>query len=775
MKKFLSLGLAAILTAGIATSCKDDVLNSGDVNKGPVFEDDGRRVSYVAALTLPSLGGTRSATEEEPGDGEDWDGKTNSDAKDPSDYEYGYDYENTIQTILLVFANQDNEYVTHSKVTGITKIPSSGANGVMTTEYADLVVTGELNHNVLEAAYHKADGSVEGDEDGILASSQVVYVYAFCNYTARMLDRFENLAKGLEDTEEPGVKWYNWSGLVEEEASPAGFTPLTQNSIWSKNSFLMANAKQCKIKFPATIEDWDQYADKDKPFHVGENENGSVCTPIPVERVAARLDFKDGSKGVYSWEKRPNTYPIWVDANRNNVLGDEGENGDLNIISVQLNRMCLVNMGKTYYYLRRTSDDGLGNFNDEGDTHNVRLLGVEHLKNYIVDSDWDAKYNNKIEVADGSDNSYNYFNFPLYTTAKVEEGDVEGTVKYNRFGWYTDRIEEDFFENAVDDTWGADKQDYKGSSYKIWRYVTENTIPGKAAQQTKQSTGIVFKGRIVPGTHASAPNASDYMSQNVINAIKYINGESINVEGEDDPVTFNIDDAKNRTELTPDELKYIPYLYSYNNILYAGHEEIIEKANSDGNNGPLHQAVSNVLKNWKYDKATQTYKYKNIAGAADVPAEAADEYLTVEAWVNIKNNLEFPDKTKRKVEMTADEFTINAPASEITVYRPYNELEKDVKGNVIGDGWGYYCYYFYWNRHNDNGNTGLMGNMEFATVRNNVYKLSVDKINRLGHPRHRIFDPDPIEPDDPDEDPINYIQVNVKVLPWVVRVNKIEF
>ena len=68
-----------------------------------------------------------------------------------------------------------------------------------------------------------------------------------------------------------------------------------------------------------------------------------------------------------------------------------------------------------------------------------------------------------------------------------------------------------------------------------------------------------------------------------------------------------------------------------------------------------------------------------------------------------------------------------------------------------------------------------MGIMEFATVRNNVYKLSVTAINQLGHPRDPNHDPDPEEPEDPDEDPTDYIQVQVEVLPWVVRVNNIEF
>ena len=65
--------------------------------------------------------------------------------------------------------------------------------------------------------------------------------------------------------------------------------------------------------------------------------------------------------------------------------------------------------------------------------------------------------------------------------------------------------------------------------------------------------------------------------------------------------------------------------------------------------------------------------------------------------------------------------------------------------------------------------------MEFAVVRNNVYKLAVTKINRLGHPRLSENDPDPENPDKPDESDDVYLKLSVQVLPWVVRVNNIEF
>ena len=88
----------------------------------------------------------------------------------------------------------------------------------------------------------------------------------------------------------------------------------------------------------------------------------------------------------------------------------------------------------------------------------------------------------------------------------------------------------------------------------------------------------------------------------------------------------------------------------------------------------------------------------------------------------------------------------------------------------------YYTYYYYWNRHNDNGDNTAMGRMEFAVVRNNVYKLCVDEIGKYGHPTPGGGDPDPDKPDpfNPDEEGEYYFKVTVKVLPWVVRVNHIE-
>ncbi len=68
-----------------------------------------------------------------------------------------------------------------------------------------------------------------------------------------------------------------------------------------------------------------------------------------------------------------------------------------------------------------------------------------------------------------------------------------------------------------------------------------------------------------------------------------------------------------------------------------------------------------------------------------------------------------------------------------------------------------------------------MGPMEFDVVRNNVYKLSIDKIARLGHPRIPENDPNDPTPDTPDESDEIYLDVRMEIVPWVVRLNSIQF
>lgn len=121
----------------------------------------------------------------------------------------------------------------------------------------------------------------------------------------------------------------------------------------------------------------------------------------------------------------------------------------------------------------------------------------------------------------------------------------------------------------------------------------------------------------------------------------------------------------------------------------------------------------------------------------------------------------------------ADRTTANLVKAGITSYS-WDATLNDNAG-------GYPVYYVYYNRHNDNNDSKKTGPMEFAVVRNNVYKLSISKVNLFGHSNDPQIknptnaDPNPELPQDDIERDNIYMEVTANVLPWTVRTNAIEF
>lgn len=242
-----------------------------------------------------------------------------------------------------------------------------------------------------------------------------------------------------------------------------------------------------------------------------------------------------------------------------------------------------------------------------------------------------------------------------------------------------------------------------GKDYHTWRYVTENTIPGIEMQQNGITTGIVLKGQIM---------ATDKASRKLQDAIANAKGNP----------------AKD------------PILYFYANTLYVTWEEVREKAFLTEETGRFYKAVfGNTPKN--------RLAIKSNGQAAVYSADKTSPDYLWQKWheQNIDN------KT-----LQAD-FRKAAKKAQFTLYQSSTDDY---------DAAGYYCYYFCWSRHNDNRNNNVMGPMEFAIVRNNIYKLSVTGINRLGHPRISENDPTPITPDTPDEKDSHYLTLSVEVTPW---------
>lgn len=648
-KKWKSLFMGLLAMSLFAGCSSDDLVDGGaDTGSGsPVSKD---AVYMNVAVQLPSGIGTRSAT----------------DTPDKGDYgtstdktEVGKDYENEVKKVLLVLADKDNKFIAYGTQEG----QSDKTNGQIATVQ-------KISKSTLSEYY--------GSDKKLTSEEREIYVYAFCNPTDELETEIKTVNKG--DTE-----WINKACTVNE-------TPETDGniSVWGgkehQNGFLMSTASASKSKktLPEYLDDWNSYTSVDKAFNLSGINNANSDKEvdnrgtIPVERAVARFDFKDGSP------EGNNTYVVIKSKTTENDPTEKV------LLKIQLEKMALVNMSKQFHYLRRVSADGLNT--------NAIICGTEYNGNYVVDVDAQAKKDGSII----SNMKYgDHFNFCM--------GHVNGTSwsidNEARKQWYTSTIA-DVLKGTQDEHENWDTDTNNKGDYRIWRYVTENTIPGSTNQVQGISTGIIFRGKMVAGEGLDA----DAPLKKAL-----------------DEVTGNPDDA---------------ILYAYSNNLYVRWTEVRKAALEAGEGDPFYKAAFGTPKNAKPSERD----YSDDTNSPD--------YLWNE-WYN-------QDKTNDDKLLA---FKQAATTAKFTIYQSSNE----------GGETGYYCYYFYKNRHNDNGNDGVMGPMEFAVVRNNVYKLAVTKIDRLGHPRNSDDDPDPLDPEDPDEKGDAYITLSVEVWPWVVRINNIEF
>ena len=727
MKKFLSVMLSAVLVS--FASCTNDNLSGGEADGA---EDGGDFVFVDVAVSRPSTAGTRSSTDWED-ENNKGNGETNSD--EVPDYEYGYDYENAVHSVLLVIATNEDKFIAYS-TTLVNDIdqPDPGKQ----EEKFEIEVTTKFKKSTIDAAY-----------TNLLKTNQTVRLYAYCNYPAALAERFSTLTPNDGSTD-----WLHWEGSLDETA---GSTPA--QAIWGKDAFLMTNAKIKTATFPASAEAWAPYTKEENPFDLS-GENGG---PIYVERTTARIDFRDASDGDFTYHLTANS----------NAFIDEttAPTTAPNLLDVQFTKMSLVNMSKGFYYLRRVSNNGKKDDNYTGGLYpnNLWRIGANETKtNYVVDTDYAIKVLNSTNGGYTPATAVDGFNFPLYSTTLAtdrKKNDVNAIYNYNISGWYTTLLSS--LEDGDNDTWTGQPN---GGQYTIWRYVTENTIPqgiegNDDTQKTVQSVGIVFKGKITAGTNVDAKTA---------------------VEADDNQYTAGVSYVSEALQevLSDDITQNSPVLYYVNGLYYAGFDDMVKCAVEYGAGSTLDIIASSILGHWylvlEEEPGDSTESKVEVSGKFEYePGEEKTEgntviQLTPAIYNEIKaqehneeNGLCFKDCTfDEKLAQGNDVFKALAVAQNITMYEPENDENT---------GWGYYCYYFYWNRHNDNKDNGNMGNMEFATVRNNVYKLAVTKLSRLGHPENPDDDPDPNTPDDPDEEENVYMKVEIQVLPWVVRVNDIEF
>ena len=753
---FGMLSATALLFAG---ACSNDVIDPGSQAGGEngVNPEDG--VYLAVNFDLPTAKETRSYTE---GENSSNDGT-----------EVGHDDENKVSSALVVLAKLDNSFIAAAY---------SEDTYPMNAEQDTYRTTTKISKTNLSRFY--ASESFDTDDDHF----NLVNVYVFANPTAALKNYFSSnggVAYGDKN-------WVNTMGKYDVTKIGS-----EETRIWAPNHFLMANSIVCTRRFPSDLAEWNNYNTDNSAFNLtgmnnygrpNEVDNLTNRGNIPVERVAARYDFRDGALDGGNGLTNPD-FNGFAAQSYHMILDSDSKP----LIDMYLGKMSLVNMNQDYYFLRRVSDNGY----NEGST----LLGIElpwyanangqYLTtdgNYVVDAMADWKCAPGATTAPQSGYS-DVFNYPFFTENdgkgemydNLNEGsqvDISGLGSSSVDGassrWYTSMIA-NVLEKGKPDNWSSS---LGNKQYRTWRYLTEGTIPGIESQKNSVSNGIVFKGLMKPAALTPDEAAGkDYFTQLLLKTL----------------------------ELIPDENKgselHHPIIYVFQNHLYCSWEHIRRTA--------IYLSITDLIpgpdNKWtcRIDRTTKIYTavfgnggFGSVTFTLSGDGDLKDANFLInpddtEGVLTLVDDELAPEATSanslyqawKEKFPTSDEYVGENEAEEMQYFTAFRDqavnvgkitMHQESYDKELG-GWGYYCYYYYWNRHNDNGQDGVMGPMEFAVVRNNVYKLAVTKISAPGHPGITANDPDKPTPNTPDEQGDVYITVSCKTLPWVVRENNIVF
>lgn len=527
-------------------------------------------------------------------------------------------------------------------------------------------ITSSLSNSIHDKSKAKPTYTVSFESSALNEfAEKEVYVFAYCNPTATLVRQVQG-TKTPEDEVVGGLsKGDSFTDLTGTVQTDNANNP----EIAQEKHFLMTNGLSHKKKLPTADEMLKLYNTKETAFDLGT---------VKVERVACRFDFQ---QTTIEGQTEANVYPI-----DDMVSGDE-------IALIKIEAMSLFNEAANFYYLPRVSANGL--------LKGATVCGAENTNNWIV-SPFATEKAAFIPTLNPNSSLSGELeaNYLLPLSQKPEEMDYTTISRLSQ-------------NEADNDGWNGSEN----TSYKIWRYATENTQPAiemikdNPAAGYKQvnllTTGVMFRGEILRSSSNSTA------AKTIAAAIK--NGE----------------------------------------ILYAYSEE----GKDDIKASKVTTMLGSALDVWKYAKTHNISMIRNSFINA-----VKDGYFKLYSDENATQIINAPEGWTEDAIFSDDVKAVKG-ATNNSVENNYNFV---VYAPTVKEGkYHYYLYYPYYNRHNDNENPAIMGTMEFATVRNNIYKLAVTNVVQFGLPGDV-----PTTPDD-DENPEVYFKVSVQVLDWVVRVNNI--
>ena len=208
-------------------------------------------------------------------------------------------------------------------------------------------------------------------------------------------------------------------------------------------------------------------------------------------------------------------------------------------------------------------------------------------------------------------------------------------------------------------------------------YALENTT-GQLETSLNYNTGIVFKAQFHP--------------------------VGVNVNGYTDGQTF----------------------FTYNGVIYPTLTDMMGQLNGQENFSTYVEAIA-ALNNWDELKNFAASITNDPTGYRTYLEEYADTH-SAEAF-NTTDELKWEYYLRYKLGVS--ENSQNGPEINQNGINTRNVLFEN-SGEKLRTYYNGQCYYIWWLRHSNDGDEDTNGVMEYAVVRNNIYKVSVNSIYSLG-------------------------------------------
>lgn len=356
--------------------------------------------------------------------------------------EIGQDSENTVQNVLVVLASKDDNG--RFKYLTQAKASKTDISGSSNLTYNFNFNSSELNRDPL------ATGST--------LPGQEVYVFVYANPTALLNYRFNGNTNFVFENAfgELGSEGYTGAGGSKD------------HDMWTPDNFLMSNSKLVSVKLPSRDELVHKHNTAATAFNLGT---------VDVKRVCARFDFATTNSNKYDIK----------DIDGESIMG-----------TVELTDMAMFNIQKQFYYLPHVSTNGW-NWTEVTDESAVNYTLCGDLEDFVMSFNID-----NFKGVDKLVTKYRDYYYCNIIGNSLEMGKTGGNyldwVSIRPIDWNKQTQDKNETISEGVNSWNPDDSDYR-----IWRYTTENTIPGfssgnkpEGSQRQGITTGVVFKAEFHP-------------------------------------------------------------------------------------------------------------------------------------------------------------------------------------------------------------------------------------------------------------------------------------